>query len=138
MVRCQIEGNGLTASLSKSPPLPARNASGHRLVVVSKNEVVIVLVVIAVGVFVAILIRTNPPHLPGRHPTTLGFPFLPMAAQRPQPSSSLSHDQLFDRLAGWLVDWSANCWLPKQLGSWLAGWFASWSGIQLACCLGGR
>jgi len=41
-----------------------------------------------------------------------------------------SEDALFD-LAGWLVDWSANCWPPKRLGSWLAGLFASWSGKQV-------
>ena len=41
--------------ISKSPPLPARNASDHRLVVVSKNEVVDV---IAVGVFVVVLVSS--------------------------------------------------------------------------------
>ena len=72
-----------SSSLLKSPPLPARNASGHRLVVVSKNEVVIVL---AFVVFVVVLVsrrccclcgcfchrhhrRNHPPSLTGMHLT---------------------------------------------------------------------
>ena len=47
----------LSSSLLKSPSFLDRNASDHRLVVVSKNEVVVVL---AIGVFVVVLVHCHP------------------------------------------------------------------------------
>ena len=47
---------GRSSSSLKSPPFPARNASDHWLVVVSKNEVIVVL---AIGVFVVVLVHCH-------------------------------------------------------------------------------
>ena len=59
----------------KSPPLPFSNASVHRLVVVSKNEVNVVLTLLLLLSLWSLLpssslLLKSPPSLPGMHLTT--------------------------------------------------------------------